>query len=317
MIVMKFGGSSLQSAEAIQQVIEIIRTRMAQEPVVVVSALGKVTDNLLALGTEAAAGQRQRWTERLAGLKTYHAGIAAKLVPDVDGRIWSDFLERHFTELQVVIDRLNGCGHISPVLQDAVTSFGERLSSGLIAMALQSSGIRSIHLDARELICTDNRHTHATPFLDETYRRVRNAVERLPQGTVPVLGGFIATGVNGATTTLGRNSSNLTAVLVAASVGADRVEMWTDVDGVFRRDPRHVQDQFPVEEMSFTEAQEIARNGARVLHLEAVRLACEENIAIHIKNSSRPELPGTRVSGLPAVESRSTVNNYLGAASSD
>jgi aspartate kinase len=314
MIVMKFGGSSLQSAEAIQQAIAIIRTRVAQEPLVVVSALGKVTDNLLALGTDAAAGRRQQCREKFAGLKDYHAAVAVKLVGGRDLQRLDDFLERHFFELQVLIDGLN---HFTPEAQDAITSFGERLSSGIVAMALPASGIPSVHLDSRELICTNSRHTHAAPMLSETYLKIHKVVKRLPRGTVPVLGGFIATSVEGVTTTLGRNSSNLTAVLTAAAVGAERVEMWTDVDGVFRHDPRHVSDQYPAEELSFAEALEIAKNGARVLHAESVQLASQENIPIYIRNSSRPELPGTRISATSCVPRTLNADSYLGAATSD
>ncbi|HVO62724.1 MAG TPA: aspartate kinase [Terriglobales bacterium] len=315
MIVMKFGGSSLQSAEAIGQAIAIIRSRLARHPIIVVSALGKVTDELLLLATEAAHGKRELALKRLATLEKYHHDIIVALMNGSSHeRVWR-FLNCHFSELKSILVAMMNCGHLAPAVQDTVLSFGERLSSAIVAMALDSFGIASVHLDARALVCTDGQHTHAVPLLSETYTQIREAVRHLPKGTVPVMGGFIGSGATGATTTLGRNSSNLSAVLAAAAVGAEEVEIWTDVDGVFRHDPVHVLDQEPIEILAFSEALEIARRGARVLHAEAVQLAFEENVSIHIRNTRRPELPGTRITGNASRIQRTDL--YLGATSSD
>ena len=296
MIVMKFGGSSLRSAAAIRQATTIVRARVEHNPIVVVSALGKVTDLLLAMAKKAASGQ-PHWTETFNGLREYHRDISANLLLDGYHRALAEFVDGHFDELGVLAESVFATGELSPEAQDEISSFGERLSSRIFTIALQAAGIRSAHLDSRVLICSDGRHTRATPLLTQTYCNIREAVQQLPPGTVPVMGGFIATGPNGRTTTLGRNSSNLTAVLAAAAVGAESVEMWTDVDGVFRRDPNHVLNQDPVPEMSFAEALEIADNGARVLHAGAVQLASEEGIAIFINNSSRPKVRGTCIGG--------------------
>jgi aspartate kinase len=182
-------------------------------------------------------------------------------------------------------------------------------------MALQSFGISSVHLDARALVCTDSQHTHAAPLLSETYTLIRTAVQNVAKGAVPVMGGFIASNSNGATTTLGRNSSNLTAVLAAAAIGAEEVEIWTDVDGVFRHHPLEVPDQRPIETLGFEEALRMARQGARVLHAEAVQLALEENLSIHIRNSRKPEAAGTRICA--TVWQAGNTDVRLGAASSD
>ncbi len=317
MIVMKFGGSSLQSAESIEQAISIIRTRLSHRPLVVVSALGKVTDRLLLLGREAAAGQRRQWLQTFTSLKEYHASVAGALPLDGHRHHLSDFLQRHFDELESLATALAGSGCLTPEAQDVIASFGERLSSGIVAMALQACGISSAHLDSRALICTDNRHTHATPLVSQTYRNIHRAVQGLPSNVVPVVGGFMGTSADGRTTTLGRNSSNLTAVLFAAAIRAQRVEMWTDVDGVYHRDPRHVLDQTPVPEMSFTEALDIARNGARVLHYGAVLLASQENIPVYIKNTARPGIPGTRISADPVPAGTSPAGSCLGAVGLD
>jgi aspartate kinase len=318
MIVLKFGGTSLESAEAIERMEAIVRSRLARRPVLVVSALGKVTDNLLALGTEAAAGRRQQALERYVWLREYHSRIADALIRSQDRQQVEDFLEKHFSELQAVLDALPEGGEFTPRAQDAVTSFGERLSSGIVTLALRKCGIATSHLDSLQLIRTNNHHTQALPLLKETYANARRAIGSLEPGVVPVLGGFIGTTSEGVITTLGRNSSNLTAVLIAASLNAEVVEMWTDVDGVFPHDPRRVSDQYPLEEMSFDDALELAYSGARVLHPGAVRLARETGIPLWIKNSRRPELHGTRIAaGVPLVRAERVAYLEQGTAASD
>lgn len=319
MIVLKFGGTSLESAEAIERMESIVQSRLPRHPAVVVSALGKVTDNLLALGTEAAAGCRQQELERFVWMKDYHTRIASTLIRKHDQQDLDQFLDSHFCELQVLLDRVEESGKFTPEAQDAVSSFGERLSSRIVTMALRKSGMETAHFDSRVLIRTDNHHTQATPHLRETYAGVRLALASVKPGVVPVFGGFIGSTAEGVTTTLGRNSSNLTAVLLAAAVHADEVEMWTDVDGVFLHDPRQVRDQFPVEELSFDHALEIARSGARVLHAGAVMLARQENIPLWIRNSRRPEVPGTRIVSAESLLRPARMDRYIGqrAASSD
>jgi aspartate kinase len=315
MIVMKFGGSSLQSADAILQAISIIQSRMARHPMVIVSAHGEVTDSLLSLATETVHGKGAQAAQRLGQLEKYHHGLIAALMNGDSHDRASHFLTCHFSELQAVLDTFANSGHLTPAAQDAVVSFGERLSSGVVAIALRSFGIASVHLDARTLVSTNAQHTHAVPCLPKTYALIRNAVQHVPKGTLPVMGGFIGSSANGATTTLGRNSSNLTAVLAAAAVGAEEVEIWTDVDGVFRHHPREVPDQLPIETLDYQEALRIARRGARVLHTEAVQLAFEENLSLHIRNSRKPEQAGTRISaGLWRTDD---AESYLGATSSD
>ena len=290
MIVLKFGGTSLESTEAIERMESIVRSRLLRQPVVVVSALGKSTDNLLALGAETVAGRRQQSREKFDWLKNYHSRVAARLVRQQD-----EFLESHFCELQGLVNALFESGEFTSKAKDELSSFGERLSSGIVAMALRKSGISTRHFDSRMLIRTDKQHVQATPLLKETYANVRNAVGSVGGGVIPVLGGFIASNSDGVTTTLGRNSSNLTAVLVAAALNAKEVEIWTDVDGIFLHDPREVCDQYPIEELSFDDALELAHRGAKVLHAGAVLLAREEGITIWIRNSRRRELPGTRI----------------------
>jgi len=319
MIVSKFGGTSLESAEAIERMESIVQSRLPRHPIVVVSALGKVTDNLLALGTEAAAGRRQQSLERFAWLEDYHYRVASTLIRQQDQQQLEAFLESHFCELHLLLDRIQDNRQFTPAAQDAVSSFGERLSSGIVTMALRNSGMTTVHFDTRTLIRTDKQHTQAMPLLNETYANVRHALAALEKGVVAVLGGFIGSTSEGITTTMGRNSSNLSAVLVAGALDAEEVEIWTDVDGVFLHDPREVCDQVPVEELSFEDALEIAHSGARVLHPGAVLLARQENVPMWIRNSRNPEAPGTRIYSEDSLLRGARMNGYLeqGAVSSD
>ncbi len=319
MIVLKFGGTSLESAEAIERMESIVQSRLSRRPAVVVSALGKVTDNLLALGTETAAGQRQQALQRFVWLRDYHFRVAATLIRQQDQAQLDEFLEQQFTELHKVLDRIEACREFTPQLQAEVASFGERLSSRVVAMALRKSGMATAHFDTRSLIRTDDQYTQATPLLKESYASIRHALSAVETGTVPVLGGFIGSTAEGVTTVLGRNSSNLTAVVIAAAMGAEEVEIWTDVDGVFPHDPRQLSNQHALEEVSFDEALSMAHRGAKVFHPGAMILARQENIPMWIKNSRRPEVRGTRVAGDVRMVRAAGVDNFVGqrAAGSD
>jgi aspartate kinase len=295
MMVLKFGGTSLESAEALERVADIVRGRLPRRPVLVVSALGHATDNLLAMGSDAVAGRWHRALKQFRTVQEYHSDIAAALARKEDRRELGDWLDSHFVELHDLLESVSGSGTLSPEAQAAITSFGERLSSGMVATCLRKFGLSTQYFDSRKLIRTVGPCTESVPVLHETYANLRHALSPVPKGTVPVLGGFIGSASNGLTTTLGRNSSNLTAVLVAAALDAEEVEMWTDVDGVYWHDPSLVGDQSPVEELSFEEALALASNGARVLHLGAVQLAQQKDVPLRIKNSRKPSAPGTRI----------------------
>lgn len=295
MIVLKFGGSSLESTEAIERVARIVGSRLSQKPAVVVSAHGKATNQLLALAKNAAEGHHASCVEKFNALASYHSALGASVVAEHDRKALTSLLDAHFHELFNSVERLRDSGKLSEKGQAEVTSFGERLSSGIIALALRKAGIDTAHLDSRMLVRTDDRYTEASPLMEESCRRIRRALSSLNNGAVPVLGGFIGSTSTGVTTTLGRNSSNLSAVLVAAAVDADEVEIWTDVDGVYAHDPRLIKDQAPVETLSFDDAAFLAAQGAKVFHHGAVVLAKRENIPIWIKNSCNPQARGTKV----------------------
>lgn len=295
MIVMKFGGTSVESTAAIQRVAAIVKSRLDRRPLVVVSAMGKTTDALLGIAADAAGGKREQAQTRLCALREFHLREAGPLVCECRRTEMEQVIDSHFEELAEIIKGLSCLGELTPRSLDAVASFGERLSGQIVALALRHEGIPSAHLDARQLIVTEKRHTQAAPIVPKTYARVSAAVLQLGGDKVAVLGGFIGSTEDGVTTTLGRGGSDFTASLVGAALGVEEIQIWTDVDGVLTCDPNLVPDAHAVKTISFDEAAELAYFGAKVLHPATVVPAREKNIPVRIMNSRRPEAPGTRI----------------------
>jgi aspartate kinase len=276
MIVMKFGGSSLESAEAIDRVSNIVRRFADRRPIVVVSAMGKTTNRLLETARLAVEGQREQALAKLEELREYHNREAGP----------ADFIDEHFAELQELVRGLSILGELTPRSIDAVSSFGERLSSLVVARKLGAE-----HLDSRQVIVTDARHTQAAPLYGETYRRLRQR----SWAPLTVMGGFIGATEQGVTSTLGRGGSDFTASIVGAGIEAEEIQIWTDVDGMLTADPTVLPGGLRIKSMSFAEAAELAYFGAKVLHPSTVLPAIEKNIPVLILNSRRPEVEGTRI----------------------
>jgi aspartate kinase len=294
MIVMKFGGTSLESTAALERVASIVKGRLDRKPIVVVSAMGKTTNRLLALARDAVKGKRDGAMEQVRALREYHLNEARPLAR---GRKELEIIvDAHIHELSELITGLSVLGELTPRSIDAISSYGERLSSRIFTLVLQSLGLDAVHVDARRVMVTDARHTQAAPVCSETYRRMCAEVAPLArEGKVVVMGGFIAATEDGVTTTLGRGGSDFSAALVGAGVGADMIEIWTDVDGMMTADPNSVPEARCLKVMSFAEASELAYFGAKVLHPATLLPAVEKNIPVMILNSRRPEMPGTRI----------------------
>ena len=296
MIVMKFGGSSLESAAAIERVAGIVARAVPLSPLVVVSAMGKTTEHLLAMGEEAAAGEKTHALERLRRLREMHEREIGALLPDAARETLRLILDSHFHEMADLIEQLADRGEFSPASSDALASYGERLSSQLIALVFSNLGINAEHVDARCVVLTDGRHQAAAPLYPQTYARIRDKISPLIEAKrVPVLGGFIGATENGVTTTLGRGGSDFSAAIFGAGLGAEEIQIWTDVDGVMTCDPKLVPEAHRVKTISFAEAAELAYFGAKVLHPSTLLPAIEKNIPIVVLNSRRPEVPGTRI----------------------
>ena len=208
-------------------------------------------------------------------------------------------LDEHFQELTELVKGLAVLGELTPRSIDAISSYGERLSSYIVTLAFRHFGLKRAHLDSRDVIVTDKRHTQAAPLFPETYARLAGTMPPLAAKSVVVMGGFIGATEDGVTTTLGRGGSDFTASIVGAGIGAEEIQIWTDVDGMLTADPTILPGGHRVKTISFAEAAELAYFGAKVLHPATVVPAVEKNIPVLILNSRRPEVPGTRIVAEP------------------
>jgi aspartate kinase len=285
MIVMKFGGSSVESAKAIQRVACIVRNHLNQQPVVVVSAMGKTTDRLLAIARLTASGDQPAAEREMDKLLQFHLNEAPALHNEI---------RAHFAELSQVLGQIAATGAVTPPLTDAVSSFGERLSSLIVTAAFRHAGIDAVHLDSRQVIVTDACHTQASLLFTETNALLRRKVS---SDQVTVMGGFIAATEDGVPTTLGRGGSDYTAAIVGAALSVDEIQIWTDVDGMMTCDPRIVPEAHCLRSVSYSEAEQMAKAGARVLHPATVLPAVRQAIPIVICNSRNAAAPGTRILG--------------------
>ena len=296
MIVMKFGGSSVESGEALARLALIVKSRIEAKPVVVVSAMGNTTNRLLELTAEAEKGHSYFAWKHLKELQEYHLGEAEKVVAGEAAEWLDTSVRKHFRDLHLTMLEIGDEGReLTPALRDEIASYGERISSEIVTAVLHSAGLPSVHLDARQVILTNDRHTQAEPLYWQTYARLRRAIPRLARERVVVMGGFIGSTEAGATTTLGRGGSDLTATLVGAGIAAVEIQIWKDVDGMLTCDPRVCGGGFRLKSISYDEASALARCGAKILHPAAVQPAIRQRIPIVLRNSRHPELDGTLI----------------------
>jgi aspartate kinase len=305
-VVMKFGGSSVVDAAAIDRVVSIVETerRKGNTPVVVVSALGGVTDTLLSLAGSARGGDATEVRDGVAELLGRHRAQAVTLGADGDVSL-SGAIEAIVQDLQSVLDAIQQEGESQPAALDMVAATGELLSSRLVAAAMKARGLPAVWVDARDAVRTDDRYTCAAPLTDETNAAVQSVVGPVvAAGQVAVLGGFIGRAPDGSTTTLGRGGSDYSASLVGAALHATEIQIWTDVDGMLTADPRIVYDAEVVPHLSFAETSELAYFGAKVLHPSTIFPAVSRNIPVRILNSRRPEARGTLITADPPAGNR-------------
>jgi aspartate kinase len=294
---MKFGGTSVEDAQAFERVAALIHRASDARPVVVVSAMSRVTDALLAAFETATQGQHEAALESLEQHFARHTEVARSMLKSDEAAeiAWSVEMARN--DLTVALRDAARQSRPMPLLQDIVVSYGEQLSSRLLAAVLRARGMKSRRVDARRCIITDDEHGRATPLKEETERHTRAELEPLiEEGTIPVLGGFIASSAaSGATTTLGRGGSDYTAGLVGAALRSREIQIWTDVSGVLTADPRVVSEARTIPRLSYAEAAELAYFGAKVLHPKTILPAVVRNIPVRICNSLAPADPGTIV----------------------
>ncbi len=295
-VVMKFGGTSVGDAPAIERLIGIVKGRLNAHPVVVVSALAKVTDQLLEAGHAAANGHLGSALATVRNIYVRHEQIADSLLSASAYGSLDRELRGEFQALESLLEDLEASRHFDLKAQDRLLGFGESFSSKLVCWALIEAGLRASHVDARHCIVTDARHGAASPVWELTNQKVQELLNPLLRaGNIPVLGGFIASTCDGVPSTLGRGGSDFSAAIVGAAIGAARIEIWTDVDGVMTTDPKVCSDARVIRKLSFDEAADLAYFGAKVLHPATVAPAMRENIPVYVLNSRRPEGRGTEI----------------------
>ncbi len=293
---MKFGGTSVGDVAAFERVLHIVSTQVERHPVVVVSAMTKVTDALLAAFEISKKGD---FDEAFGSLESHferHIEVSRHFMPVGKPDAFSGELEFARGELSDLLMRTSRRSLPLQMLKDAIVSYGEQLSSRLLAEVLKSKGVNARQVDSRRLIVTDDEYGAATPIVDETNELVKLELEPLiAAGEVPILGGFIAASRGGETTTLGRGGSDYSAALVAAALDANELQIWTDVTGVMTCDPRICGEARTIPRLSYEEAAELAYFGAKVLHPKTIKPAVDNGIPVRVCNTFEPNQTGTMI----------------------
>jgi aspartate kinase len=296
MIVMKFGGTSVQDAQAIDRVAAIVRDRLHERPVVVVSALAKITDQLLAMASAAGSGNKAKAIELSQAARARHFSTASELLGTHAFPQIHPELEADFDALDELLRGVVAVGELTPRTIDNISGFGERASSKIATAAFSVRGINASHVDSRQCVVTDSNFGKAVPQFEETNARLGEIVQPLLEHErVPVMGGFIGATPEGISTTLGRGGSDFSAAIVGAGMAAERIEIWTDVDGMMTTDPNLCPNTHRIKTISFEEAAELAYFGAKVLHPATLLPAIQKNIPVLILNSRNPKNEGTRI----------------------
>jgi bifunctional aspartokinase / homoserine dehydrogenase 1 len=296
--IMKFGGTSVGDAPSIRKVLEIVRAASREsEVVVVVSALSEVTNQFVDAATQSETGNRGSVEMIFQELRNRHHTMVCDLIRSVpERRRINQELEEVFQEGERLCQNTATLQVLTPRARDSISSLGERLSAPLIAAALTEWNVASQAIAATQLIETDSCHGSAEPKMDPTRAKCELRLRPLLQnGIVPVVTGFIGATSEGVLTTLGRGGSDYSATIVGAALGADEVTIWTDVDGLMTADPHMVPGASTIPEISYREAAELARFGAKVLHPKTLSALAECGMPLWIRNTFAPDRPGTRI----------------------
>lgn len=289
MKVLKFGGTSVGTVRSLTNVREIIGTSAGEQIIVVVSALGGLTDNLIATASMAAAGED--YTERLAAMVSRHSEIIDEMVPAERREATASTVKSILDELAEEYASIARCGNVSPESLNRVVAVGERCSSHIVT-AMIDGAERFNSLRLIKTSCRNGRHLLAD---DVTQQLVHSAFDNW-EGNVAVVPGFISTDVDtGLTTNLGRGGSDFTAAIIAAAMGARVLEIWTDVDGFLTADPRVIPNARVLDNMSYVEAMNLCNFGAKVVYPPTIYPVFHKNIPIYIRNTFNPSFPGTRI----------------------
>ncbi len=299
---MKFGGTSVGDVEAFERVCGIVADQTENQPVVVTSAMTKVTDALLKAFDLARKNEPEIAFDSLAPHFVRHLEVAEHFLNDEAQKLFAAEIEKSKRELSEILERVSRRSLPVQLLKDVVVAYGELLSSRLLTEVLRAKNINARFADARRLIVTDDEHGAANPLWEDTERIVSLELNSIiKNGEVPVLGGFIAASRGGETTTLGRGGSDYSAALVGAALKAREIQIWTDVTGVLTTDPRICPEARTLKTLSYEEAAELAYFGAKVLHPKTIQPAVDLRIPVRVCNSHQPQETGTMI--LPKSQS--------------
>jgi aspartate kinase len=301
MIVMKYGGTSVEDAKSMRTVIQIVRKEQARTPIVVLSAIAGATNTLLHAARTAQEGNLDEAILLLNNLLDRHVTVMENLIndrPTVQQLIVS--FKHRFEELRNLCRGIAILGELTNRSLDAIASVGELLSSHILSEALRAQKLPVKLVDARTFMITDDQFTSAVPQFEIIHAKAQEILQPLiSSGTIIVTQGFIAANSQGITTTLGRGGSDYSASIIGAALGAEEIQIWTDVDGVLTADPRIAPAAQKLRMISFREAAELAYFGAKVLHPSTIFPAVKNDIPVVVLNSKRPENSGTRIVSAP------------------
>lgn len=287
MIVMKFGGTSVANPQLMDKVLDIAVGELSRAPVLVSSAMSKVTDTLLSIKEKAVRGEIEEALKEVEALNTRHTAVAEAFLSGENLSQAVSSLEKMFEELSSLVRGLYLLRECSPRSSDAVVSFGELLSTALLAFRAKERGIESAFIDARDFIVTTEEFTSASPVYSKTNKAIAEKVKPRPNFLI-ITQGFIGRTEGGVTATLGRGGSDFSATIIGAALKAEEVQIWTDVDGIMTCDPRIIPEARTVKEISYEEAAELAYFGAKVVHPSTIQPAVELGIPVYVKNTNNP-----------------------------
>jgi len=300
MQVLKFGGTSVANAANIQKVVAIVQKTIQKEPtVLVVSAMGGVTDNLLETGNLAATAN-ETYKDLLKQMENRHLDAVRELLPIQQQSATLSLVKQQFNELDSICDGVFLLGELSPRTKDRIVGYGELLSSVMVSAKLQSLQVDQVWVDARKLIVTNTHHGNAAVDFVVTEKKIQEYCKQNPH-QLYVVPGFISSDTNNNTTTLGRGGSDYTAAIFASAIQASVLEIWTDVSGMMTADPRVVQNAKPIQRISYQEAMELSHFGAKIIYPPTIQPVMNKNIPVWIKNTFAPDEYGTLIENESAV----------------
>ena len=294
MIVLKFGGTSVQDSKWIDKALDIANSQIESAPLMISSAMGKTTDRLVEIADFAADKNKDGIISNIENLKKTHIDTAEIFLSGENLKKAAESITDLFNELYSLSRGLFLLQECTLKSRDILLSFGERLSTVLIYYRALERGINAELLDSRNFIITDDNYSAAAPIMTLTNEKIQEQVKP-EKNKLIIAQGFISSAENGSTTTLGRGGSDFTATIIGSALDAEEVQIWTDVDGILTTDPRLVKKARTMETISYTEAAELAFFGAKVVHPSTIQPAVEKKIPVVVKNTRNPAAPGTRI----------------------